>query len=225
MEKSIETIWKEGFLQSEALLAPKLNNLYTQKSVDLVEKFRRRYKINRIAIIVFACILLPVSFITNMPYMGIPMSLVFIAISFIANKFSKRLDDLDKTTDSYHYLLSFDRWINDLVSVNTRLSRYLYPVVFICMFAGFWFGSIGGDIPGDKFINFLLARFPGTWLVFGFPVVVIAGAILSIALLAIFGGKIGKWDLNLAYGGLKRKLDEILAEMEELRAGLNEYRN
>ena len=90
--------------------------------------------------------------------MGIPMSLVFIAISFIANKFSKRLDDLDKATDSYHYLLSFDRWVNDLVSVNTRLSRYLYPVVFICMFAGFWFGSIGGDIPGDKFISFLLAR-------------------------------------------------------------------
>ena len=72
MEKSIETIWKEGFLQSEALLAPKLNNLYTQKSISLVEKFRRRYKINRIAIIVFACILLPVSFMTNMPIHGYP---------------------------------------------------------------------------------------------------------------------------------------------------------
>ena len=222
MEKSIESIWKEGFLQSQTLLAPKLNNLYSQKSIDLVEKFKRRYKINRIAIIVFVCILLPISFIVNMPYMGILMSFVFIAVSFIANKFSKQLENLDKTTDSYHYLLSFDKWINNLVSVNSRLSRYLYPVVFISMFAGFWFGSIGGDVPGDKFINFLLAEFPGTWLIFGFPVVVIAGAILSIALLAFFGGKIGKGDLNLAYGGLKRKLDEILAEMEELRSGLDQ---
>jgi hypothetical protein len=30
MEKSIETIWKEGFLKNDALIAPKINNLYTQ---------------------------------------------------------------------------------------------------------------------------------------------------------------------------------------------------
>ena len=28
MEKSIETIWKEGFLEKDVLLAPKLNDLY-----------------------------------------------------------------------------------------------------------------------------------------------------------------------------------------------------
>ena len=28
MEKSIESIWKEGFLKSDALVAPKLNDLY-----------------------------------------------------------------------------------------------------------------------------------------------------------------------------------------------------
>ena len=31
MEKSIESIWKQGFLNSDALVAPKLNNLYNQK--------------------------------------------------------------------------------------------------------------------------------------------------------------------------------------------------
>jgi len=40
MEKSIETIWKEGFLESDALVAPKLNDLYNQKSIHIVDKFK-----------------------------------------------------------------------------------------------------------------------------------------------------------------------------------------
>ena len=76
MEKSIESIWKEGFLKREDLVVPKLNNLYNKKSIDIVEKFRKMYKINIIAIIVFACILLPVATISHLPYMGM---LLFIS--------------------------------------------------------------------------------------------------------------------------------------------------
>ncbi len=65
MEKSIETIWKEGFLKDDALLAPKLNNLYNQKSMDIVDKFKRMYIVNRIAIVAFAFIILPTSFIVK----------------------------------------------------------------------------------------------------------------------------------------------------------------
>ena len=67
MEKSIESIWKEGFLKKDALVAPKLNNLYNQKSKHLIDKFQRMYQINRIAIAVFALIVLPVSFISELP--------------------------------------------------------------------------------------------------------------------------------------------------------------
>ena len=50
MEKSIETIWKEGFLNQDALIAPKLNNLYNKKSTHIVDKFKRMFRINLIAI-------------------------------------------------------------------------------------------------------------------------------------------------------------------------------
>jgi hypothetical protein len=43
------------------------------------------------------------------------------------------------------------------------------------MVAGFWFGSIGGNIPGNKFVNFILLKFPDTYLVFGFPLILIIG--------------------------------------------------
>lgn len=218
MEKSIETIWKEGFLKDNALLAPKLNNLYNQKSIDIVDKFKRMYKINRIAIVAFACIILPVSFIVKIPYMGIGMFVLFFVIITIAQKFSKRLDKLDKTQNSYQYLISFDNWVKEMASTNTKLSRFLYPYVFIIMVAGFWFGSIGGDIPGNKFVNFILLKFPDTYLIFGFPLILIVGALTIISLLAYFGAQIGDFDLKLGYGRILKKLDGILADMKELKA-------
>ena len=43
MEKSIETIWREGFLKEDALIVPKLNDLYNQKSQQLIEKLIRMH--------------------------------------------------------------------------------------------------------------------------------------------------------------------------------------
>jgi len=217
MEKSIETIWKEGFLKSDALLAPKLNNLYNQKSIDIVDKFKRMYKINRIAIVVYAFLFLAISFAVNIPYMGIGMFILFNAAAIVAQKFSKKLDKLNKTVSSYSYLISFDNWVKEMITVNTTLSRYFYPYIFMVMVAGFWFGSIGGDIPGNKFVENLISEFPNTYLVFGFPLLLVIAAFAIIVILAFFGGKIGKWDLNLVYGRILRKLDDTLADMDELR--------
>jgi len=135
----------------------------------------------------------------------------------IAQKFSKKLDKLDKTESSYQYLISFDNWVKEMTSTNTKLSRFLYPYVFIIMVSGFWFGSIGGDIPGNTFVTFILLRFPDTYLIFGFPFVLIIGALTIISLLAYFGKQIGDFDLKLGYGKILKKLDEILADMDELR--------
>jgi hypothetical protein len=217
MEKSIETIWKEGFLKNDSLLAPKLNNLYSQKSIDIVDQFKKMYKVNRIAILVLAFIFLPLSFITKIPYMGIAMFLLFNVLAAVAQKFSKSLDKIDKTVSSYQYLISFDNWVKEMISVNTKLSRFVYPYVFITMACGFWFGSIGGDVPGDKFLNLFISRFPNSYLIFGFPLILIIVAITIISLLAYFGEQIGKWDLNLIFGRILKKLDETLADMDELR--------
>lgn len=218
MEKSIERIWKEGFLENNALVAPKLNNLYTKKSMHIVDKFKRMFKINLIAIIVFAFIVLPMSFVTNIPFMGIPMFFLFIAIVMINRRLGIGLEKIDTSLNSYQYLRSFDLWINELIMLNTKLSRYLYPYVFLSLIAGFWFGSIGGDTPGEKFVNSLVIDYPNIYMIFGLPLIGILGVIFIVGLLALFGGMIGKWDLNLVYAGIIKKLKGLLAEMEELRA-------
>ena len=67
MEKSIEDIWKEGFLKSDALIAPKVNNLYNKKSIDIIDKFKRMFKINLIVIVAFAFASLIMSFLNGVP--------------------------------------------------------------------------------------------------------------------------------------------------------------
>ena len=85
MEKSIENIWKEGFLKSDALIAPKINNLYTQKSIHIIDKFKRMFKINLIAIVAFSFIFLIVSFFIGIPITGI-IFFVTLTVLVVINK-------------------------------------------------------------------------------------------------------------------------------------------
>ncbi len=218
MEKSIESIWKDGFLKNDALVAPKLNDLYNQKSIDIVDKFRRMYKMNIIGIIVFALIFLPIATITKIPYMGMPMFILFLTIAFFGSKFKKKLDNINKNQNSYQYLKTFDNWTKEMIMFNTKLSRYLYPYVFLSMVAGFWFGSFGGNIPGNDLVNKLLIDHPNMIMVFDIPLFGWLGIIIVVILLSIFGGRIGKWDVNIGYGRILRRLDTLLKDMEDLKA-------
>ena len=218
MDKSIETIWKEGFLKNDALIAPKLNDIYNQKSLDIVEQFKRMYKLNRMGILVFAIIIIPISYIAKMLYMGIPMALLFIFALVISNKFSKELNSIDKSKSSYEYLSSFDNWIKNIIRVNSKLSTFIYPYIFVALILGFWFFEVDGKVLGDLFINGFLSKFPSSPVVYGFPILLVTPFIGIIGILAFFGGKIGKWDINLVYGRIIKRLDTLLSDMEELRA-------
>ncbi len=217
MEKSIETIWKEGFLKSNALIAPKINNIYNKKSIDIVEKFKRMYRFNIIAIILFAFILLPITLVSNLPYMGIMMFFLFMTIAYYAIQFKNKLEKINKNTNSYDYLKTFDNWTKEMRSFNMKLSRYLYPYVFLSMFAGFWLGGFGKPVQGEQFVTYLLGEFPNMIVVFGFPLMLLLVILFIVVLLAIIGPKIGEWDLKIGYGRILNRLDSLLIDMEELR--------
>lgn len=217
MEKSIETIWKEGFLKNDALVAPKLNDLYNQKSIDIVEKFKRMYKLNRIGIVAFAIIIIPLSYGAKMISMGILMSLLFIVISYVAKKYSVQLNKIDKNTSSYEYLSAFNTWVKNMIALNSKLSTFMYPYIFIAMTLGFWFIQIEEEILGNILINGIVSEFPTTYLINGFPILLLIPFFLAIGVIAFFGSKIGKWDINLVYGRILNRLENTLSDMEELR--------
>ena len=214
MEKSIETIWKEGFLENDALVAPKLNNLYNQKSIHIIDKFKRMFKINLNALVVFSFVFLVISFLVKIPVVGVLMFILFNVIVIVNKKLFKGLNKIDKNVSSYLYLKSFDNWMKEQISINMKMSRYIYPYIFLAMISGFWFSSDFQDtfnrILGDHQI----------YLIYGIPVFWVLGILFIMALLAIFGGRIYKWDLNIVYGRILKKLGETLADMEELRASI-----
>lgn len=212
MEKSIESIWKEGFLDNKAMVAPKLNNLYNQKSIHIIDKFKRMFKINLNALVVFSFVVLVASFFVKIPVMGVLMFILFNVIVIVNKKLFKGLSAIDKNVSSYQYLKSFDDWMKEQISINVKMSRFIYPYIFLAMVLGFGFSNPFRETLYRVFGNHEF------YLVYGIPVFWVLAALVIIFLLAIFGGRIYKWDLNLVYGRVLKKLDELISDMEDLRA-------
>jgi hypothetical protein len=211
MEKSIESIWKEGFLQKNAMVAPKLNNLYNKKSIHIIDKFKRMFKINLNALVIFSFVLLPVSFFVKIPVMGVMMFILFNVIVIVNKRLLKGLDKIDKNVSSYQYLKSFDTWMQEQIAIGVKMSGYIYPYIFIAMVAGFWFSSDFRET---------LDRILGNYqpdMIYGLPIYWMAAMLVIITLLAIFGGQIYKLDLNIVYGGILKKLAELISDMEDLQ--------
>lgn len=207
MEKSIETIWKEGFLKRDALVAPKINNLYHKKSKHIIDKFKRMYKINLVALIVFSLATLVYYFFLGIPYLGAFIFLLFNVYVIVGKKQLNTLEKIDKNANCYQFLKSFDNWMKGVISYNARIARFFYPLIFLATFATLWSAN-SINITND----------PDTYLVIGIPIFWMIGAILVACLMAFFGEQIYKWDFNLVYGRVLKKLDKIIADMEELRS-------
>lgn len=218
MEKSIEKIWKEGFLDSDALVAPKINNLYGQKSIHIIDKFKRMFKINLIAIVVFSLIFLVVSYFVGIPIMGAIFFVTLTVLVIINKRLLHGLETIDKGENSYQYLNEFNRWIKKQVAVNKRISTFLYPIIFLSFIIGFWFKDAEGILLGKRLVNEVLASFPDIYLIFGIPLPAIIVIVLIVVLLAFFGGRIYQWDLNIVYGRVFKKLEELMADIESLRS-------
>lgn len=218
MEKSIEMIWKEGFLNNNALVAPKLNDLYNQKSQDIVEKFQRMFRINLVALVVFSFVVLIASFVVDMQYMGVPMFILLNVLVLVNQKYKKSMTDLDKGASSYNYLMSFNNWMNKQVAANARMARIYYPVIFLSMVAGFWGMKLDGEHFGQTAINGMIQEFPNLILVAGIPLVVLIVLATLTGIVSLLGGWLYRIDLKIVYGRVMQNIKEVLADMEELRA-------
>jgi hypothetical protein len=217
MEKSIENIWKEGFLESDALVAPKINDLYSKKSIHIIDKFKRMFRINLIAIVAFSFAFLVVSFFVDIPIMGVLFFVSHSVLVFINKNLLNDLEKIDFGVSSYQYLKAFNQWKNKQIAINTKMSRFLYPIIFISMILGFWFKDAEGMPLGKRLVGEILIGFPDSYLIFGIPLIGIVIVVVILVLLAFFGGRIYKWDLNIVYGRIFKKLEELMTDIESLR--------
>tara|TARA_R110000787_G_scaffold22308_3_gene64934 strand:- start:7105 stop:7761 length:657 start_codon:yes stop_codon:yes gene_type:complete len=217
MERSIENIWKEGFLKSDALVAPTINNLYNKKSIHIIDKFKRMFRINLIAIVAFSFVFLIASYFVGIPITGVIFFVTLTVLVIINKKLLNGLEKIEKGVSSYQYLKSFNQWIQQQLAINKRFSTFLYPIIFLSMIIGFWFKDAEGIPLGERLVGEVLYGFPDIYLIQGIPLIAIIIVILIVGLLALFGGRIYQWDLNIVYGRIFKKLEELMADIEELK--------
>jgi len=212
MEKSIKTIWKDGFLDSNSIVVPKLNNLYNQKSIHIIDKILRMGKINLMYVgaLVLAFLLVPILF--GALNLGIQLFLLMLPQLLLGLKHGKLIAKIDKNVDSYQYIKSFNNHLEHSISEFVLLNRFFYPLLFLVLIIQ---GRFTGD--GEALISYIIANNPDTYLVLGVPIILILGVVFITVLLAVFGGLLYKLDVNIVYGRVLRKLKEIIADMEELR--------
>ena len=127
------------------------------------------------------------------------------------------LESIDKSASSYEYLKSFNQWIKKQVAVNKRISTFLYPIIFVSLILGFWFEKTEGIPLKERLIRDIIIGFPDTYLIYGIPLIAIIILFLILGLLAFFGGRIYLWDVNIIYGRVFRKLEELMVDIESLR--------
>jgi hypothetical protein len=176
------------------------------------------FKINLIAIVAFSFAFLIVSFIIGIPITGIIFFVTLSVLVFINKKLLNDLEKIDIGISSYKYLKAFNQWINKQVSINKRFSRLFYPIIFMSLVLGFWFKDAKGMPLGERLVDEILIGFPETYLIFGIPLIGIVIVAVILVLLFLVGGRIYKWDLNIVYGRLFKKLEELMTDIESLRS-------
>ncbi len=212
MNKSIENIWKNGFLNDDAMIAPKINDLYNQKSKNIIDKLKKMFKINLVAIIGLGVVLFGWAAIAGAVWAGVFMFLLFVGLAIYSKKQFDRMENIDKNLSSYQYLKAFDNWLQEAIASYIQIYRVFYPLLFLSFMVGFRFSRLG-----DELMEKVLIRIPDLQLVWGFPLYPSLAVLFIALLIGIFAGPIYRLDINLAYGSTFKKLREIIADMEELK--------
>jgi hypothetical protein len=214
MKNSIEVIWKEGFLNENSLVAPKINDLYNQKSKDLVDKMERMYRINLIAIVIMSIVFPIMYYFLEVIWQGVATSILLLLTAWYSIRQKGSIKALDRGATSLDYLKSFDRLLKDALSKSEKVLRFTYPLYFLIAISTMWSAWNKGPLTSKMYQEYPEVIFIGSVPLFALIIVGVA-----TLLMFYFSGRIYRWDVRLIYGRIFRKLEETIAEMEELKQG------
>ncbi|PTM03509.1 MAG: hypothetical protein DA405_10190 [Bacteroidetes bacterium] len=209
MEKSIENIWKEGFLKNEALVAPQVNNLYTKKSQHLIDRFKRTFDLNIRCIMGASFALLVASYFVGALIAGLLLFLMMSYVAYTAHSELKALEKIDKGENSFSYLQTFKAWIENSIERYGRMYRVVYPGLILIFYFGLWFSNTLSSLR-------LKVSESSDDLIFGMHLYTTLFILAFALIMSIFSKAIHRKDVQLIYGGIIRKLDDALADMKDL---------
>lgn len=210
MEKSIETIWKEGFLKRDVLIAPKVNKLCERKSIHLIEKFERAFQTNIRAISAAALVIFIASIAIGAIWAGLIILSMLAYVAFTAKQELDALYQVRKVDNSYTFLHNFKAWINRSTERYGKMYRWLYPMLMLSVYFGAWYSD---SLEGIR----TRITASGEPLLWGTHQTTTIAVLVFALLMSLFSRTIHRFDVKLIYGRIIKKLDIALEDMEELR--------
>ena len=214
MKNSIEIIWKEGFLNEKSLVAPKINDLYNQKSKDLVDKMERMYRINIIAIVGMSIVVPILYYFLDIVWQGIAISILMLLTVWYSKREKRGFKTLDHGATSLDYVKSLDRWLKDIMRKSEKIVRFSYPLYFLIAMSTMWSAWNKGELTSKMY-----QKYPDLIFVGNVPLFALIIAGVATVLMFYFSDRIYRWDVRLMYGRVFGKLEETIAEMEKLKQG------
>jgi hypothetical protein len=127
------------------------------------------------------------------------------------------MDSINPNESSYHYLKTFNGWLQKMIEDFRWVYQFFYPLYFLGMV---WFlgmfdtGEDGDHIP---MANRILDS-EQVFKVGGVPVIWVSSIFVLTAVIAYFSPKIYMFDIRLVYGRLMDRLANMLTEMDELKS-------
>lgn len=199
MERSIENIWKEGFEAEGNISAPVVSDLYHKKSKLLIDKFRTASKKDNISIIPIAIMLLLGLIFLGKVYLGIYVSILLFSMFFLNKRNLVKLNQISLSSSTYQYLKDYQLRLKEMQKFYIGLLGIGLPILVIPAYLMFFSGAPA------------MAAFKDLDLV-----VQITGILVVALVLSGMGILSYRLSTHLIYTKLLTRLDDIIADMEEL---------
>jgi len=202
MKNSIEAIWKEGFLNERSLVAPKINDLYNQKSSHLVDRMKRMFRINLAVIVVIAVIFPVVYYFLDFMWQGAVASAMLLLTAWYNKRQMNGIKTLDQGSTSLDYLKSFDRWLEDVLLRTGKVARFSYPLYFMIALSIIWSAWNKQEKP--------IPNNPNPTFIENTPLLMLVIGVAATILMFFVSNKIYQWEVRLMYGRIIDKLKKRL---------------
>ena len=204
MEKSIEHIWKEGFINNETLMIPRIENLYNQKSQHLGDKLMRMLHSEHKALLIMAGVFLIGNYaIGNSLWSGSIASVWCIIWYFITKKQVQNIEAANKETNCYKFVKSLHKLLLKSKKATERMLWIGTPALVIPLAIYTYYNQYEkniGEIVGVESFNY-----PNEWI------------FIMIPLTTLFSILFYRIAFKIGYGPIVNKLKQLIDDMENLK--------
>lgn len=204
MDKSIHKIWNEAFLNEKTLIAPKINNLYNQKSKSIIHKIKRTYDIDNKGLIPMAIIVAIGGFLLSEITIGLYGAFLIICLYFFNSNLLRKFSAIDVKTDNLTYLKNYRAIITEVSKASKKLFVFAIPLAVLSIFV------LAYNIKEKSFLSKFIASDSTALETIGIGVAI-------AFVVAIIGSIVYYLSTKIVYGTHISKLDDIIKEMEALK--------